>query len=514
MEAFFVMNRKVIKECESSCEYILPDYMGDIRKVLSSKARAVPGGKFISEGAVEVSGVVEYEIIYADSENKLTAISASSDYEMKIPVDSERCEGASEESNVANLTIRITGPRKMIMKVVVSSDITLSESAVIGVSGDAFESGEDIEKATDIINIVYGRNGTSGEREYAEEAERIPGVRVEDVEILSVGGNVRVMETESVADGVRVKGELIIDAIIRTPEQPAVAIRRIIPFEETVSIDGASAGMQSTAGGYVASAVCGLNDEDGECVVAVNVIAEYYATVYANESAEIVTDAYLKTCDTENKYSNFEYGTFENACNVDLQVTAKLPKDSAGCADASEILIMNADLRSYTAEPCENGVNINGEMTISGVACENNVDGTKTYLPIKTQIPFSQNVNINCQFDENSMLDCKLYAVMCEGAFDAEELHIKVVLGGKMTIENRCEIMRLENCRKAGDASFKVTPSRITVYYPSTDDTLFSVAKKFHTTAEKIARDNGISESVMARGVQSSVSDMDRLIIR
>ena len=67
------MDRRIQKECESGCEYILPDYMGDIKKILMSSARVVPSGKLAGGGNVEASGVVEYEILYADSEGKLTA---------------------------------------------------------------------------------------------------------------------------------------------------------------------------------------------------------------------------------------------------------------------------------------------------------------------------------------------------------------------------------------------------------------------------------------------------------
>ena len=224
------MNRKITKECESCCEYVLPDYMGDIRKVLTSRARVVPGGSFVSDGGVEISGVVEYEIVYSDSENKLTVISCSSDYAIKAQADTEECEGVFAESYVSLPSIRITGPRKLVIKATVGTDAMLMSEAHLSVSGDAFEREETPECATRAINIAYSRNGESGEREYAEEAERLEGVRSDEVEILSTGGSVRVIETESVDGGVRIKGELIIDAIIRTPVQPAIAIRKIIPF--------------------------------------------------------------------------------------------------------------------------------------------------------------------------------------------------------------------------------------------------------------------------------------------
>lgn len=182
--------------------------------------------------------------------------------------------------------------------------------------------------------------------------------------------------------------------------------------------------------------------------------------------------------------------------------------------DASEIVTMLADVRACSVSVDENGAHISGEIAISGVACENNVDGSETYVPIKTQISFEENVNIDCQNYANSMIDCKIYAVMCDGELDAENLYVKILLCGKIKVEERCEIMRLESSSVIGEPKHKSTASRITVYYPTKGDTLFSVAKKFHTTTAKIAEDNAISESVLASGIDSCLEELERLVIR
>ena len=48
------------------------------------------------------------------------------------------------------------------------------------------------------------------------------------------------------------------------------------------------------------------------------------------------------------------------------------------------------------------------------------------------------------------------------------------------------------------DEAFERCGSKITVYYPTPSDTLFSVAKKYHTSCVKLASDNSITESVLA----------------
>jgi hypothetical protein len=48
--------------------------------------------------------------------------------------------------------------------------------------------------------------------------------------------------------------------------------------------------------------------------------------------------------------------------------------------------------------------------------------------------------------------------------------------------------------------------SQITVYYPTADDTLFGIAKKFRTTVKEIAVSNSLSESVVASGTLGGIS--------
>ena len=507
------MNRRIEKECESSCEYLLPDYMGDIRKVLMSRARALPSGSFIADGAVEASGTVEYEIIYADSENKLTAINTASDFEVRIPTETDGCDGCEVECELSSLSLRVVGPRKLSLKATVSTEATVSESGAPAVLGDAFVG--DFKMETEERSFFSESSVTveSEEREYAEEAERLPGVRGDEVEILTVSGTVRVTESQSVEGGVLVKGEIIIVALVRTPEQPAIAVRRVIPFEETVAIDGIGAGVDSYADGYVSSAVCAVNEEEDGCALVLNAIVKYRATVFENVEESLTVDAYSCERESENRYSELEYRELVEGRNFDVSLLFDMPKDSLGCADAAEILLAGAEVRSPRLSVGENGVILTGEVLISGVACENNVDGTKTYIPIKLSEQFEQNVNISCQNADNIKLECRAFAPFCEALLDAESIHFKVCVSGRALIERAHSCTRLCECNLLPDAVTAASPSRITVYYPTSGESLFKIAKKFHTTSAKIAADNAINESAMT-GEGDSFDIPARIIIR
>ncbi|MBQ8689868.1 MAG: DUF3794 domain-containing protein [Clostridia bacterium] len=509
------MNKQIKKDIESGCDYILPDYMGDIKKILSGRARCVPNGKFLTDSGVEITGAVEYEVLYADSENRLTAINISSDYSAVVPANAELYVDTWAEARVGSFNIRITGPRKMSLKSAVEVNATVSEHSSIGIEGDAFESSNSVEKISRVINVENSLYGKTLEREFAEEGERLPNTLPEDIEIISATGSVRVYETRPVDDGVEIKGELVIVAIVRTNEQPPFAIRRAIPFEEVVEIEGITRDMQVMGDGYITSAVCSIAEEMEESVINLNVIAEFEACAYTTEAIDVVTDAYLKESETKCAYEVLEYQT-SGACQIiDAVINEKVARADVACAEARDIISLNCDARASECALTASGVEISGELAISGVACEINVDNTETYIPIKITVPYHTNVNLNCQITDKSRVSCFVTPVLCEGSFDAEDMYLKCALKVKVKVDNIESVTRLSECYVGAAVTEVPTSSRITVYYPDKNDTLFGVAKRFHTTAAKLACDNPLpDEATAAIDAASSLAGVKKLIIR
>ena len=58
--------------CESVGEYSLPDYNGDVKRVLAVNPRLSPDGKFVGDDTLEVSGGVTYDVVYIDKDDEVT----------------------------------------------------------------------------------------------------------------------------------------------------------------------------------------------------------------------------------------------------------------------------------------------------------------------------------------------------------------------------------------------------------------------------------------------------------
>ena len=178
-----------------------------------------------------------------------------------------------------------------------------------------------------------------------------------------------------------------------------------------------------------------------------------------------------------------------------------------------EIILMTAIPKVERVELSDSTVNIFGEIRYSGIAsCV--VDEKASYVGIKISSPFATNVNIDCQNVENLQIDAQVLAHSASASIDADKIYASCTLESVVMIsEEQRERVLSTFSIKEGDP-LDVKGAKITVYYPTSDDTLFSVAKRFRTSVLKVARDNEISESVFSAGnPDGRLSGVKKLVI-
>lgn len=510
------MNRKILKECESGCEYILPDYMGDIKKLLMSRARVVPTGKFVGEGSIEISGSVEYDILYADSEGKLTAINTNSDFLHNILTDTERHVDSGEESRVSSLKIRVCGPRKIAVKADVETSLTVFEENDFAIEGNVFsENTNEVEKCSKLIRYASSIFKKSGEREYAEIAAKLEKTDSSEVEIVSVFGTVHVKEAKAGEGQVTVKGENLVSAILQTETRPPFCVKAAIPFEETLEVEGATPEMQAMADGFISSVSIGLGNENEDCTAVANIIAEYNIELIENVSETVITDAYIPSRETMNRYTETEYCESIYTGTKEFFVEVKSRKEEYGLSEVNDILACESEIRSTGATLSKSGCEFSGEIIASLLAYEANVDGSISYIPVKMQGSFVENVNFDFQIPEETVLDYVLEVKECEPYIDAENINIRCLVVAKIRLSKPSNIKRLSYSESGESAPRQYDFSVINVYYPKSGECLFDIAKKYHTTSAKIAMDNNLSESAASMlDSPDSISGIKKLIIR
>jgi hypothetical protein len=226
-------------------------------------------------------------------------------------------------------------------------------------------------------------------------------------------------------------------------------------------------------------------------VVDMCVIADY------NENIELLTDAYLKNAPTDNDYRNFEYLSLKDSAIVKGAHNAEIDRSELEAESLREIILVTATPKVERVEIADGVVNIFGEVRYSGIASDFN-DNKASYLSIKFTSPFATNVNINCQNVDNLQIDAKVNAYGTSASLDANKVYVSCMLESSVTVCEEKSEKILSSIVKKENENYESNGAKITVYYPTDDDTLFSVAKRYRTSVLKVARDNDISESVFA----------------
>ena len=101
---------------ESTAEYILPDYLGDVRKILFTGAEVRPSGRFAGDDEVEFSGIVVYTVVYLDADNDISSVEFTSEYDYSVKCSGEKYKDSLADTRVSNYQIRLIGHAKYLQR--------------------------------------------------------------------------------------------------------------------------------------------------------------------------------------------------------------------------------------------------------------------------------------------------------------------------------------------------------------------------------------------------------------
>ncbi len=499
---------------ESTAEYTLPDYNGDIRKLLFTEAEVRPAGKFAGDGEVEFSGIVVYNIIYSDNDGKLSSTSFTSDYEHTVKCSAESYADAFCDTRVANFGVRLVGPRKISAKASVVGSVTLCERDAIEVEGSAFTGDSDVEVLEQTAMIRNTSASQTVEREYAETVATLDGAIADEVQVIYSGADVDLDDVDVEDGAVKIEGELTLYAVIRNGSEPAYLARREIEIEEILPYEGVNEDMRLIPEAVVVSLKDSVNATENGSEVVLSAIVEYSVRGERNTPVSIVSDAYMQTCVTENTYEDFCYSEFADFASAETELCGDMDRDSVEAAGLREVVCFSAVPKVEGVSCSDDTVAVSGEIRFSGVVSAMSDDGAISYHGVKFSTPFTENVKLSCQTNEKMRVEPKIALTDVRGSLDASKVYGSCKMTVSVLATEERSARALASCNAREDLPFEKHPARVTVYYPDKSETLFSVAKKFHTTPAKVSADNSLTADVSTGGgAEVSLAGVKRLII-
>ena len=482
--------------CDSVGDYSLPDYNGDVKKVLLVKTRVFPTGKFVGDDTLEFSGSVGYEVVYIDGENNITHADFSTDYEAAVKINSTSYVDSDIKTTVSSCNMRLVGPRKFSVKCALDNDVRISERRSHNVAGDAFMEydPEYVSQTAKVFTSVFSSGET---REINEEILTLEGAIADEVEILLCDIKPDVSITDILDTTAEMKGTLKVGILYKNEDNVLKCVEKEVPYNDELSIEGD--GLLENVDvriDTVNSKAAVTPTEDGVSLgVSLSVVPKVYGK--KNSALELITDAYLKERGTENEYTEFGYTEHILSESYEEKFESKYSVSDLEIENINEIMYSDASTRVEECEIEEESVKIHGEIKFSAIACQVNEDGDRTYVPIKFSAPFVQNVNISCQIHDNMRVNASVSVQEANIDFADNSLLASCNLVSNITINSD----RRQRCLGASyvtDEEYARDDSVVTVYYPDKAESLFEIAKKFHTSVGAIAENNRLTETVFA----------------
>ena len=497
---------------ESATDYVLPDYLGDVRKILYTEATLNPSGRFAGGDEVEFSGIVVYNLIYLDANGELSSVSFTSDYGYSVKCSGENYSDSVADTRVSNYAVRLVGPRKINAKASLVGSVRLSERETLGISGDGFSGENHPELDSDAFPIRSSRVSATCEREYAESVARLDGAIADEVSVVYPFGEAVVEEVIPSDSSACVKGKLRMCAVIKNGDEPAYSTEKVIPFEESVELEGADEAMRLVPDVRILSLRPNVNADEVGSEVVISCIMEICVIAEENQTVELTRDGYLKEKGTDNEYSDFNYETIVDASSVKGSHSAELSRGDMESEWIHEVIFLSSTPRVDSVTLSDGVVTLLGEIRYSGIASEM-MDEKNSYFGIKFSSPFTINVNLDCQNDAKTHVEAEIHTYNTSATLDNEKLYATCSIDcSVMAVEDRCE--RILSSMSVKDEESEEKTASITVYYPTSEDTLFSVAKRFRSSRVKIAKDNGVTEKVFSSdNPHGSLAGIKKLII-
>ena len=484
-----------------SGDFSLPDYQPEIKRLLRIRASVLPAGKYCGINEIDVNGGINYFVLYTGNDDKLYCAPLSTEYSFSVPLDGG--DFSSEDmlclcnTEVDSATGRVTAPRRLNIKSRLKSNVKAYADTTPGgaYDSDSLTPGS-IERLIGSLDSCRILSAIGEPLQLADDI--IPDIRNGNMRVVCAEGEVFVSGTGAVQGGVTCRGELNLklmlspvydeqeeqeQAVVSADTLPTVITRKI-PFSQTIEIDGADVGYDSYA--YGSCSELSVEIDEGHIHVEAGVILE--VTAQKNETVSYVKDMYSTRHSCDCKYKDISTESAVRCINGNFTQSDSLPLSESGIDPAARIIDVSGDAVIEGATVDEERCVITGKSRYHLILCR---DGEYSFAEI--ELPFRYETE---GAPSGSVCHGTVTVMTCRARMDGERVGIDAELAPALRIFKKQNITMLTDAEfKDGGADEALTRRRgeYVVCFPSDEDTLWSIAKKYHSPMATLSVANSLS---------------------
>lgn len=501
---------------ELSGEFTIPDYLPEMRKLLRVNVIPAAPSKFISEGSVQFGGSVEYFICYVGADGKPYGASFSDDYSLSAAFDPDSeydsGEGVTADADISVESVfgKVIGARKLSLKSRISANVIalgcVRENAPAWLSEPMHTQTQKLIKVADYCRQMMGSNDeielrdtldlpTEGARFICAEC----GIFLEEVR-----------PGDGYAD---CRGSVKVNYLLcREGERAPYAIERSFTLSEIVEIDGISEGAKCTA--YCSCT--GIDtSENGDGGLDVTLRLRLSAVAFSEERGGYVSDAfstvYESSCDKKTTSlpilgcCEVKNMTFDGSYPIE-----KLVK--SGVKPRVEIVSTAVSALAGGLEPSEDGrAAVTGTVSFNilySAPTEGGEGESDELCAAEVELPFRLN-GWETLCDATSA-SCNACGFDPHVKVSGGELLLSCEIGVSAWSTSKVEIAEVREVALPAELSDK--RGGISICYPGSGDSVWSIAKKYRAAVDSVTKDNALPTDI-APDDERSLQNIKYLIV-
>ncbi|MBQ8497028.1 MAG: DUF3794 domain-containing protein [Clostridia bacterium] len=490
-----------ISHNEISAEYNLPDYLPDINRLLKVSAKICESAHFLSGDTLEYDGKLKCSLLYATSDGCLKSAEFERDFSGNTGVSgtSGDCD-IRFDAAIENVSCRLQNPRKLTAKIklallnAVYCNISTSPNIVGKLTADEERA---LQSQTHTALGIVIRKAEEPSTPISEDLELDASLPSID-EIIAVEMEPYITELRTSDGKTAYKGEIVTEILYRARpeenEEEENNIPRFAAFSAKIPISGEipceDAGDHPIAKASVK--ITSLEYRPQQNAFGENRTAELdfdYSVdldLFCNEETELTTDMYSTEYESTLEEESLSYETAILAKSFNFSADGSASRDDT---DFDQIVMTTASASIENTEKQGNKLLFTGTANVSVIL----TNGAGIYLSRNFQLPLRAETDAPRSSEPLTILP-EARVLNAVARLDGDHIQTNLEILVSYTVlekhtENRIRQISVYKDRPAGNGR---TPA-LTLCYPSPNDTLWDVAKKYSTTMTELMAVNSLA---------------------
>lgn len=483
-------------------EFVLPDYVNEVRRVLFTRAQVLPESKYVSDSQggtmLDFGGTVTYSVIYVDDEGKLCSTPLCSSYETSVMLKSKP-HTIFIDTVCDNVTTRVSAPRRLTIKARLKSRILGVEDKEIseGISGKSSADElfiERLSKSVSTFSVVSGM--LSG----IKISEKLDTGSKKDIRVVLCDASIVLKEIKATNGGASCQGEVIVKCVCES-EGELFTLSKCLPIYECVELEGACPSDTIRAVARCVSLSIFNEEQNDQSELCFDVCCEIEAEAYRNEENALVLDCYSTKNEMSVSYRECELFTLASGACESFSINESIKRRGK---DAKEIVDIMLDPVFERCDINAESATLIGRLCVSvigrGLPQEN---GECEYYFESYEIALKHELPLLSR-SSSGLARTSFGISLTDATLSDDKLHISAQIYPSACVLERSAVQIVDGATINRDTEYKNDASCVRVYFPREDDTLWEIAKRYHTTTRRLSEENQLSDPSLD-GVKSII---------